>query len=241
VQSDNFRAPISGPVVRPPGPAPVDGWHAGLSAADGTERGEHRSVEVQKQPRAPTRDSVLTINCHTSTPGMEQAQAPGRRHYGSPSPRFRREPYPEPITLSARDVAAALRDQLPGLPTQKLHKLLYYCHGVTGQGGHVFEQATEAVQRLAVGVGVTAGFAVGGVGSGGGGDGVVPGWGVLVGVGQFGQRGAQVSDEVADQHVGADPVGQVVVDRAPGETSGAAGATRTRESPQMPPCADSAP
>ncbi|MGH3766827.1 MAG: Panacea domain-containing protein [Pseudonocardiaceae bacterium] len=33
------------------------------------------------------------------------------------------------MTLSARDVAAALRDRLPGLPTKKLHKLLYYCQG----------------------------------------------------------------------------------------------------------------
>ncbi|MBV9160574.1 MAG: SocA family protein [Pseudonocardiales bacterium] len=33
------------------------------------------------------------------------------------------------MTLSARDVAAVLRDRLPGLPTKKLHKLLYYCQG----------------------------------------------------------------------------------------------------------------
>jgi uncharacterized phage-associated protein len=33
------------------------------------------------------------------------------------------------MTLSARDAAAALRDRLPGLPTKKLHKLLYYCQG----------------------------------------------------------------------------------------------------------------
>jgi uncharacterized phage-associated protein len=33
------------------------------------------------------------------------------------------------MTLSARDVAAALRDRRPGLPTKKLHKLLYYCQG----------------------------------------------------------------------------------------------------------------
>jgi uncharacterized phage-associated protein len=33
------------------------------------------------------------------------------------------------MTLSARDVAATLRDRLPGLPTKKLHKLLYYCQG----------------------------------------------------------------------------------------------------------------
>lgn len=40
-----------------------------------------------------------------------------------------REPYPASMTLSARDVAVALRDRLPGLPTKKLHKLLYYCQG----------------------------------------------------------------------------------------------------------------
>ncbi|MGH3827990.1 MAG: Panacea domain-containing protein [Pseudonocardiaceae bacterium] len=33
------------------------------------------------------------------------------------------------MTLSARDVAVTLRDRLPGLPTKKLHKLLYYCQG----------------------------------------------------------------------------------------------------------------
>jgi uncharacterized phage-associated protein len=33
------------------------------------------------------------------------------------------------MTVSARDVAAVLRDRLPGLPTKKLHKLLYYCQG----------------------------------------------------------------------------------------------------------------
>jgi uncharacterized phage-associated protein len=30
---------------------------------------------------------------------------------------------------SAHDVAAVLRERLPGLPTKKLHKLLYYCQG----------------------------------------------------------------------------------------------------------------
>lgn len=33
------------------------------------------------------------------------------------------------MTLSAHDVAAVLRDRLPGLPIKKLHKLLYYCQG----------------------------------------------------------------------------------------------------------------
>ena len=31
--------------------------------------------------------------------------------------------------VSAHDVAAELRRQLPGVPTKKLHKLLYYCQG----------------------------------------------------------------------------------------------------------------
>src|SRR3954454_9140323 len=38
-------------------------------------------------------------------------------------------PYHVPMTVSARDVAASLRDRLPGLSTTKLHKLLYYCQG----------------------------------------------------------------------------------------------------------------
>jgi uncharacterized phage-associated protein len=33
------------------------------------------------------------------------------------------------MTVSAQNVAAVLRERLPGLPTKKLHKLLYYCQG----------------------------------------------------------------------------------------------------------------
>jgi uncharacterized phage-associated protein len=33
------------------------------------------------------------------------------------------------MSVSAHDVAAVLRERLPGLPTKKLHKLLYYCQG----------------------------------------------------------------------------------------------------------------
>ena len=33
------------------------------------------------------------------------------------------------MPLSAHDVAAVLRQRQPGLPTKKLHKLLYYCQG----------------------------------------------------------------------------------------------------------------
>ncbi|WP_306207367.1 Panacea domain-containing protein [Actinoplanes sp. RD1] len=39
------------------------------------------------------------------------------------------QPYHDRMTASARDVAAVLRDRLPGLPVKKLHKLLYYCQG----------------------------------------------------------------------------------------------------------------
>lgn len=49
------------------------------------------------------------------------------RPLASPSLGSRRESYSGRMTLSASDVAAALRDRLPGLPTKKLHKLLYYC------------------------------------------------------------------------------------------------------------------
>jgi uncharacterized phage-associated protein len=33
------------------------------------------------------------------------------------------------MTVRAGDVAAVLRNRLPGLPSKKLHKLLYYCQG----------------------------------------------------------------------------------------------------------------
>jgi len=38
-------------------------------------------------------------------------------------------PYPGAMTVSAHDVAAVLRERLPGLGQVKLHKLLYYCQG----------------------------------------------------------------------------------------------------------------
>lgn len=40
-----------------------------------------------------------------------------------------RPPYSARVTVSAYDVAAALRARRPGLPSVKLHKLLYYCQG----------------------------------------------------------------------------------------------------------------
>lgn len=33
------------------------------------------------------------------------------------------------MPVSAHDVAAVLRDRLPGVPAKKMHKLLYYCQG----------------------------------------------------------------------------------------------------------------
>jgi len=38
-------------------------------------------------------------------------------------------PYAVAMAVSAHEVAAVLRKRLPGLPTKKLHKLLYYCQG----------------------------------------------------------------------------------------------------------------
>jgi uncharacterized phage-associated protein len=52
-----------------------------------------------------------------------------KRPYVSPPLGSHGELYRPSMTLSARDVAAALRDRLPELPTKKLHKLLYYCQG----------------------------------------------------------------------------------------------------------------
>jgi len=54
--------------------------------------------------------------------------------------------YAEPVPLSARDVAAVLRDRDPGLSTKKLHKLLYYCQGhhVATFGTPLFEERISA-------------------------------------------------------------------------------------------------
>ncbi|HYN96992.1 MAG TPA: type II toxin-antitoxin system antitoxin SocA domain-containing protein [Pilimelia sp.] len=41
----------------------------------------------------------------------------------------RPQPYADRMAVSAREVAAALRERLPGLGRVKLHKLLYYCQG----------------------------------------------------------------------------------------------------------------
>lgn len=50
------------------------------------------------------------------------------------------------MTVSAHDVAAVLRQRLPGLPAKKLHKLLYYCQGhhLATFGEPLFEETISA-------------------------------------------------------------------------------------------------
>jgi uncharacterized phage-associated protein len=50
------------------------------------------------------------------------------------------------MTISAHDVAAILRAQLPGLPTLKLHKLLYYAqaHHLAATGEPMFAESVTA-------------------------------------------------------------------------------------------------
>jgi uncharacterized phage-associated protein len=54
--------------------------------------------------------------------------------------------YAVDMSASARDVAAALRERLPGLPTKKLHKLLYYCQGhhLAATGEALFTETISA-------------------------------------------------------------------------------------------------
>jgi uncharacterized phage-associated protein len=54
--------------------------------------------------------------------------------------------YPAGVVLSAHDVAEELRRRLPGLPTKKMHKLLYYCQGhhVATFGQPLFAERLEA-------------------------------------------------------------------------------------------------
>lgn len=60
--------------------------------------------------------------------------------------RGRAGPYAEGMTVSARDIAVALRARLPGLPVKKLHKLLYYCQGhhLAHFGTPLFEETVSA-------------------------------------------------------------------------------------------------
>lgn len=54
--------------------------------------------------------------------------------------------YPAVMSVSAADVAAALRRRHPGLPSLKLHKLLYYCQGhhLATFGRPLFDEAISA-------------------------------------------------------------------------------------------------
>jgi uncharacterized phage-associated protein len=57
-----------------------------------------------------------------------------------------RRQYPPAMTVSAHDVAAALRERIPGLPTLKLHKLLYYAqaHHLAATGEPMFGEPVVA-------------------------------------------------------------------------------------------------
>jgi len=50
------------------------------------------------------------------------------------------------MPVSAHDVAAVLRERQPGVPTKKLHKLLYYCQGhhLAAFGEPLFTEAVSA-------------------------------------------------------------------------------------------------
>ncbi|WP_228553756.1 Panacea domain-containing protein [Catenulispora pinisilvae] len=51
------------------------------------------------------------------------------RHSDPPLPDPTNESYAADVTASARDVAAVLRERVPGLDVLRLHKFLYYCQG----------------------------------------------------------------------------------------------------------------
>lgn len=59
------------------------------------------------------------------------------------------ETYPDAMPASAHAIAAALRERLPGLATQKLHKLLYYCQGhhLAAFGTPLFNDTISAWDR----------------------------------------------------------------------------------------------
>ena len=68
------------------------------------------------------------------------------RHASTLPQRERRVPYHRAVPVSAHDIAAELRTRYPGLPTKKLHKLLYYCqaHHLAVFGEPLFTEAIEA-------------------------------------------------------------------------------------------------
>lgn len=68
------------------------------------------------------------------------------RHPSALPQHQRRVPYHRAVPVSAHDIAAELRTRYPGLPTKKLHKLLYYCqaHHLAVFGDPLFTEAIEA-------------------------------------------------------------------------------------------------
>lgn len=68
-------------------------------------------------------------------------------HHAGAVPQHQRQvPYHRAVPVSAHDIAAELRSRCPGLPTKKLHKLLYYCqaHHLAVFGEPLFPEAIEA-------------------------------------------------------------------------------------------------
>jgi uncharacterized phage-associated protein len=59
---------------------------------------------------------------------------------------YEEDRYSGRMAVHAADVAAELRSQLPGLPTKKLHKLLYYCQGhhLAATGTPLFSESISA-------------------------------------------------------------------------------------------------
>ena len=55
-------------------------------------------------------------------------------------------PYTRPVSVPAQEVAAVVRERLPGVGAKKLHKLLYYCQGhhLATFGRPLFDETVSA-------------------------------------------------------------------------------------------------
>ncbi len=82
-----------------------------------------------------------TLTCRAPCAIVEHMFDIHRRAPEHPAPT-----YAPAMAVSAHDVAAALRERLPGLPTKKLHKLLYYCQGhhLAMRGEPLFQESISA-------------------------------------------------------------------------------------------------
>ncbi len=69
-----------------------------------------------------------------------------RRHEAGRVVRRSTAPYSGAMAVSAHDVAAALRERLPGIGKVKLQKLLYYCQGhhLAATGKPLFQESVSA-------------------------------------------------------------------------------------------------